>query len=105
MNEETPLTVEAIENEIRISEEVINDFEKRLERLTEEYKALTERLIVLRAVNDKIGNNGTKVLVEENIRYIADERFKLIPEIKGKRANIEHYRKIIDKLNEIKNEL
>lgn len=103
--EETLLSIESIDEEIELCKDIISQFQSKLDELTKKTQLLTNRLNVLRAVEEKLPAGSTKQLNSANINMVADERFNLIPEINKQSSNIKHYQQILQTLIELKSEI
>lgn len=102
--EKVALSVNAIDEEIEICKNIINQFQEELDELTEKTTSLTERIKVMQAIDEKLPEGGTKSINEGNIKLAVDERFELVPEIRKKTNTIKHYEKIHECLIELKKE-
>lgn len=99
------LSIEAVQNEVDICNQFIDENQKKLELLEDQEKELNDRIAVLRAIDEKLPNNAASELTISNIGLVDDELIEVIKE-KGKRENnIKHYKEILSKLDEIKSEL
>lgn len=81
--EKVKLSIEAIDEEIELSSNLINQLQVELDDLMEKTKMLTNRIKVMQAV---------------------DERFELAPKINQKTNIIKHYKTILECLIELKKE-
>lgn len=104
--EELTLSLDVIEKEINYCEELVGEFKKKHNELTEKDNYLNEQLKVWRVIEEKITNNGgTKALVDVNIESFVSQRFELATEINVQQANIDQYSEIIGNLKEIRSEI
>lgn len=102
--EKVQLSMDAVNEEIEMSNNLIKRFQKELDDLTGQTNSLTERIKVMQAVGEKLPEGSTKAINDANINLAAEERIELVPQIRKKANTIKHYEKIYECLIELKNE-
>ncbi|MET0959979.1 MAG: hypothetical protein ABWX58_06595 [Psychrobacillus psychrotolerans] len=103
--EKKTLSIEALDNEIAFSEELIEQFVTKQNALLVAHKKFTKRLAVLQAVELKVPECISKSITQENIKMVLNGRFALASELAKQKGNIGHYTKILEALRELKIEL
>lgn len=100
---ELVLKKEAVIQEIKICEEIIEQEEKKLEEIGQDLSQITDRLAVLNALNDKL-TGSVKMLNAEDIKDLSDQRKDLLPKVKRYQNRISNMQANIKALNELLNE-
>lgn len=103
--EDVRITAELIDKEIELYQDVIQQYQSKLDDLNERTLALTERIEVLQKLQPKVSELILQQITAKNLQIVVDERFSLIPGLNGNQSNIKNYQKLINYLEEIKLEL
>ncbi|MEG0259181.1 MAG: hypothetical protein RR651_04850 [Lysinibacillus sp.] len=103
--EDYKISVETVDREIERFKGLVNARQEELDKSLELLKSRTERIDVLKTVEERLQDGPPKVIVQKTYQFEADERFKLIPEVNNHEVNIKHYNNIIEKLEELKRSL
>lgn len=100
--EDIKLSLEAIDKEISFFKELISERLEQLEQTKSLVKGKTDRINILRAIECQLEEGPAKIIVQKTYQTEADSRFELAPKILNHEANIKHFTKIIEKLEELK---
>lgn len=99
---ETQLSLQAIDDEIVICQSLVDKFEKEVSDLEGQISSLTDRIEVLKALDEVLVEGKSKILNSEDLKDLVNERFELAPKIKPLQSSIEHFQTLIRGLHQLK---
>ncbi|SKB05064.1 hypothetical protein [Sporosarcina newyorkensis] len=97
---ELTLKKEAVLDEIKICQNLIDEYKGKLDKAKENFGYMTDRLAVLQALDEKL-NGMSKMINAEDINQLTTQRFDLAPEIKKYQSNISNLQVQLNALNEL----
>lgn len=99
------LTVEMIDKEISNLQSIIDSKQSELDKLIKDSRNLTERIEVFKRLEKVVKEDILKRIAEKNITMLADDRFKMIPDINNVDSTIKQFSQLIEYLEEIKKDI
>lgn len=103
--EKVQLSIEAIDDEIKICLDQISHFQTIFDDLRERSKTLTNRIEVLRAISERLPEGGARLMNERNIEAEDQKRLELEQEMSKQIRHIKNYEEILDCLVKLKHEM
>lgn len=98
------ITMDALEEEIKLCEEVINQWQTKLDALIENDLTSSRRLDVLNLVSNRLPMGMAKDVNQANIDMEGKNRIEILKETSRHKSQIDHYSKILAVLLSIKEE-
>ena len=96
------MSLKAIDEEIEICQSFVDKFENEISEVGNQISSLTDRIEVLKALDKLLTEGKSKMLNNEDLTDLVNERFGLAPKIKRLQSQVEHFKTLIRGLNQLK---